>query len=108
MGALNVKTVSFANAATSGEIDLGAESIMSLLVPASFGLAAITFQASLTKGGTFYAVYASTGAAITVTVSATAAGIYDLTSIFPAGVRYIKLAVASAITKDVQIISKGV
>lgn len=62
-----------ANIAASGtvsqEIDLGDLSITHLLMPAAFTGTAITFQASIAPGGTFYPVYTDAGAAVSVTVA---------------------------------------
>jgi hypothetical protein len=58
-----------ASGTKSGEIDLGGLEVTHLVMPAAFVGTAITFEAASAPGGTFYPVYDSAGAAVTVTVA---------------------------------------
>jgi hypothetical protein len=79
---------------------------MALITPASFGATSITFEAATTFGGTYTPVYDETGAAITITVSSTNAGWYDLTNIFPASVQFVKLVASASITKTATLVGR--
>lgn len=81
---------------------------MAIITPASLGATAITFQSAIAADGTFYPVLKDDGTALTVTVSSTVAGWYDITSIFPASVQYIKIVSGTSITNSLKLISRDV
>ncbi len=99
--------VEWAGSTTSGVIDLYSKGApMAIVTPASFGATAITFEAATSANGTFAPVNKEDGTAISVTVSDTAAGWADLTNIFPASVRYVKLVAGSSITQTATLVTR--
>lgn len=89
---------------------------LALVTPASLGATSITFLWCETASGTYIPVNDHTGAAITVTVSTSAAGLADLTTIFPASVSllgklnlgWLKLKAGASITASVDVIAMDV
>lgn len=105
----NAYTVTWSGSATSLEVPiLSNGSPMALVLPASFGATSITFTASITPGGTHYPVKKEDNTSITVTVDSTNSGWYDLTNIFPASVRYVKLVASTSITKTGYLVARDV
>lgn len=104
-----VQDVNFVGSATSTEIiSLSGGSPVAIITPASLGATTFTFTAATSPTGTFYPVNDQTGTAITVTVSTSAAGWADITSIFPASVQYVKVISGTSITKTIQLVSRNV
>jgi hypothetical protein len=102
-------TVTWTSSATSAALDIITVSPpMALVIPASFGASTITFEAAPTTDGTYAPVYDETGAAISITVNASTAGWYDLTNIFPASVRFVKLVAGSSITQTATLVGRDV
>lgn len=85
----------------SNAIDLSGCKIVGFVTPASLGTTALSVQAATTENGTYIDVVDETGAVITATVSTSAANWCDLTNIFPASIRFIKLKAGTSITADV-------
>lgn len=96
--------------ATSLPIDLFTNGTpMALVVPASFTATSISFTAAVRAlDGTYYTVKNESGATITVTVDGTNAGWYDLTNIFPASVRFVKLVASTSITNTAELVVRDV
>lgn len=96
--------------ATSLPIDIFTNgSPMALVVPASFTATSLTLQAAIRDiNGTYFNVKNESNSAITITVDGTAAGWYDLTSIFPASVRYVKFVASSSITNTATLVTRDV
>jgi hypothetical protein len=88
------RSVAIANGlTTSGALDLADNTLLGIMMPAAFTGTTLTFTASA-DGVTYAALYDSTGAAVSVTVS-TSRYIYIDPVIF-AGVRYVKIVSGSA------------
>lgn len=105
------KVASIAAAATESQmIDLAGCKVVGLITPASLGATAITFKAATTDNGTFIDVNDETGAKITVTVHTSNAGWADLTNIFPASVRFVKVVTGTALAnaKDITLATLSV
>lgn len=79
---------------TSPEVDLGGSTLVGLFMPAAFTGTAITFTTAATTGGTFVAVYDSSGNAISATVSTSRYVALSPTTF--AGLRFIKLVSGSS------------
>lgn len=107
-------TFTFAGATTSNAKQLtnnGAP--LALITPASLGTTSLSFLWCETEGGTYLPVNDYTGSPITVTVSTSAAGFADLTTVFPAAIGllgsltkgWLKLQAGASITASVDLIS---
>lgn len=89
--------------------------VVALQTPAAFGATTIKFTFCETENGTYLPVKNDTGADITVTVSATDAGLYDITNIFPLSVGkmagnnkgYFKLVAGTSTTAAVKVYFLG-
>ena len=87
-----------------------ATSALALITPTNLGATAITFKASIAPDGTFIDVNDETGAKITVTVHTSNAGWADLTNIFPASVRFVKIVSGTSLAnaKDITLATLAV
>lgn len=97
-GPLRTQTVTIANNGTvSTVLDLGAGTFLALLMPAAFTGTAITFQACLTRDGTFVAVKDDAGADVSIVVAAARwVGLSSANMAKLAALRYLKLVSGSA------------
>lgn len=96
------------NSTTSAAIDIAGTRIVGLVTPASLGATVVTFLASTSLAGTYVDVNDADGAALSITVSTSSAGWADLTSVFPASIRFIKIKVNATITKNITLITAPV
>jgi hypothetical protein len=70
-GRVFTKTATIASGQSlSGEVDLEDAEYVSIVMPAAWDAASLTFQASPTSGGTFYDVYNAGGSEMSLTVAA--------------------------------------
>lgn len=90
-------TVTIADSATqSGAIDLRGHSLVGLFLPSTFDGTTVTFQTSLTLGGTYVDVQDGTGSAISKTSAASKYVPISPTDF--AGVRYLKITAGTSQT----------
>lgn len=111
-GALNYREVAFTSSATSAELDLGNETVVGIIIPASFTATTLKLQSAEKKGGTYVDVeLVDSQMSVTTfewTVDGTNRSQYSLGGSFPPDVRYMKLVAGSSITATVIVITKGV
>lgn len=92
IGNLTTKTATIAiNASLSGEVDLEGFTLVSIIMPAAWTAANLTFQASDVTGGTFQDVYDDQGVEVTVQAAASRSIGIDLLAGALAGFRFIKI-----------------
>lgn len=109
MARINNFSITWTASATSAAVDIFTrQPPMGLVIPASFGATSVTFEAAPTADGTYYPVRDDRGQAITVTIDGTNAAWYDLTNIFPASIRWVKLVAGSSITQTATLIGRDV
>jgi len=90
-------------------LDLNKKTIMGVLTPTSLGSAQVSFKGALSFTGDYFDVYDSANALIKLTVDSSSARYYDMTSVFPAGVRYVKLVATGATdSKVLKLIAREV
>ena len=107
MNLQGIVPISFVGSATSGAVELWNTGYpVGMMIPAGFTATTISFQASDTLAGTYAPVKDETGATITVTVDGTNASWVDLTNIFPASVKFMKLVAGTSITNTVELIQR--
>ena len=107
MANINNFQVTWTSSATSAAVDIYTrQAPMGLVIPDSFGATSITFEASTAIDGTYYAVKDESGAAITVTIDGTTGAWYDLTNIFPASVKFVKLVASTSITTTATLVGR--
>ncbi len=109
---LKYRSLAFTGSNTSAEIDLTNETVMGIIIPASFTATTLKLKSAEQLGG-LYVDVELVASDMTVTtfqwnVDGTNRSQYSFGGSFPPDVRYLKLEAGSSITSTVIIITKEV